>query len=140
MTREAQIVSGLTSISLLEELGRLITNRKITIQEATQIYTRSRRERMIAQARQEVERAVDALIVYHVRGVGQRRSEESEVEERSQREWLTDALDGLVRASQRAVLTTWKLEPGRVSSSCPKIEQASEQRTDPAPADVMGEG
>jgi len=45
-----------------------------------------------------------------VRGVGQQRTEESEVEERSELQWLDDSIDGLVQSAQRAILTKWRLE------------------------------
>ena len=112
MTPEAQLVTGLSSSALLESLSQMVANRKLTLDEASKVYARSRRERMLAEARQEVARAVDALIVHYVRGAGQQRTEESEVEEQSQRQWLEDALDGLVRTAERAAVTTWRLAPG----------------------------
>ena len=110
MTREAQIVAGLSSGELLESLEKMVASKKLSILEAAKVYTRSRRQRMLAEARQEVYRAVNALIVHHVRGVGQQRTEESEVEEKSEHQWLEDSLDGLVQAAQRAVNAKWRLE------------------------------
>ena len=123
MTREAQIVASLSSGELLESLENMVAQRKLTIPEAAKVYTRSRRQRMLAEAKQEVLRAVDSLIVHHVRGVGQQRTEESETEERSGRQWLEDSLDGLVQAAERAILTKWRLETK--SSEAKSIDAAN---------------